>query len=46
MSEALTEMRWTGRTGPFDFRVNPGVFAPTHTSRTIAERSRSGPATP
>lgn len=37
MSEALTEMRWTGRTGPFDFRVNPGVFAPTHTSRTIAE---------
>jgi methylase of polypeptide subunit release factors len=37
MSEALTEMRWTGRTGPFEFRVNPGVFAPTHTSRTIAE---------
>jgi SAM-dependent methyltransferase len=37
MSEAATEIRWTGRTGPFAFRVNPGVFAPTHTSRTIAE---------
>jgi methylase of polypeptide subunit release factors len=37
MSDAQTEIRWTGRTGPFEFRVNPGVFAPTHTSRTIAE---------
>jgi methylase of polypeptide subunit release factors len=43
MSEALTEMRWTGRTGPFEFRVNPGVFAPTHTSRTIAEALEVGP---
>src|SRR4026207_833351 len=37
MSEAISEIRWTGRTGPFVFRVNPGVFAPTHTSKTIAE---------
>ena len=28
---------WKGRTGPFTIEVNPGVFAPTHTSRTIAE---------
>jgi SAM-dependent methyltransferase len=31
------EMEWRGRTGPFTISVNPGVFAPTHTSRTIAE---------
>jgi SAM-dependent methyltransferase len=33
----VSEVEWRGRTGPFIFRVNPGVFAPTHTSRTIAE---------
>ena len=43
MSEAATEIRWTGRTGPFEFRVNPGVFAPTHTSKTIAEALDVGP---
>jgi SAM-dependent methyltransferase len=37
VSQAVTDVRWTGRTGPFSFRVNPDVFAPTHTSRTIAE---------
>jgi len=31
------EMEWKGRTGPFTIFVDPGVFAPTHTSRTIAE---------
>jgi ribosomal protein L11 methyltransferase PrmA len=31
------ELQWKGRTGPFTIEVNPGVFAPTHTSRTIAE---------
>jgi SAM-dependent methyltransferase len=30
-------LQWKGRTGPFTIEVNPGVFAPTHTSRTIAE---------
>jgi SAM-dependent methyltransferase len=30
-------LEWKGRTGPFTIEVNPGVFAPTHTSRTIAE---------
>jgi methylase of polypeptide subunit release factors len=43
MTQATTEIRWTGRTGPFEFRVNPGVFAPTHTSRTIAEALEVGP---
>ncbi len=43
MSQAISEIRWTGRTGPFEFRVNPGVFAPTHTSRTIAEALEVGP---
>lgn len=31
------QMEWKGRTGPFTILVDPGVFAPTHTSRTIAE---------
>src|SRR5918992_252198 len=43
MSEAITEIEWTGRTGPFEFRVNPSVFAPTHTSKTIAEALEVGP---
>ncbi|HLB62914.1 MAG TPA: 50S ribosomal protein L11 methyltransferase [Actinomycetota bacterium] len=34
---ARTELEWRGRTGPFTIAVNPGVFAPTHTSRTIAD---------
>jgi SAM-dependent methyltransferase len=34
---AVHDIEWRGRTGPFTFRVDPGVFAPTHTSRTIAE---------
>jgi SAM-dependent methyltransferase len=38
MAERETnELQWKGRTGPFTIEVNPGVFAPTHTSRTIAE---------
>jgi SAM-dependent methyltransferase len=38
MDEQMTsQVEWKGRTGPFTFRVNPGVFAPTHTSRTLAE---------
>ena len=36
-SEPVNELEWRGRTGPFTIEVNPGVFAPTHTSRTIAE---------
>ncbi|HEY7659126.1 MAG TPA: methyltransferase domain-containing protein [Actinomycetota bacterium] len=30
-------LEWKGRTGPFRILVDPGVFAPTHTSRTLAE---------
>jgi SAM-dependent methyltransferase len=38
MSEITTgTLDWKGRTGPFTIEVNPGVFAPTHTSRTIAD---------
>lgn len=36
-SQTVSELEWKGRTGPFTIRINPGVFAPTHTSRTIAE---------
>jgi SAM-dependent methyltransferase len=37
MTTETNEMQWKGRTGPFTIEVNPDVFAPTHTSRTIAE---------
>jgi protein-L-isoaspartate O-methyltransferase len=30
-------LEWKGRTGPFSILTNPGVFSPTHTSRTLAE---------
>jgi SAM-dependent methyltransferase len=40
---ASTEMEWKGRTGPFTILLNPGVFSPTHTSRTIAEALEIGP---
>lgn len=30
-------MEWKGRTGPFSIAVNPEVFHPTHTSRTLAD---------
>lgn len=35
--EPADVLEWKGRSGPFTIEVNPGVFAPTHTSRTIAE---------
>ena len=38
-----TEMEWKGRTGPFTILLNPGVFSPTHTSRTIADALEIGP---
>ena len=31
------EYIWTGRSGPFDLLLTPDVFAPTHTSREMAE---------
>ena len=40
---AATEMEWKGRTGPFTILLNPGVFSPTHTSRTIADALEIGP---
>lgn len=35
--EIPNALEWKGRAGPFTIELNPGVFAPTHTSRTIAE---------
>ncbi|MGH2673649.1 MAG: 50S ribosomal protein L11 methyltransferase [Actinomycetota bacterium] len=35
--EIAHQLEWKGRTGPFTIEVNPGVFAPSHTSRTLAE---------
>ncbi len=40
---APTELVWKGRTGPFTIALNPGVFSPTHTSRTIADALEIGP---
>jgi SAM-dependent methyltransferase len=33
----IREYLWTGRGGPFDLLLTPDVFAPTHTSREMAE---------
>ncbi len=41
-SEQVNEIEWRGRTGPFTLTVNPGVFAPTYTSRTLAEALEIG----
>ncbi len=43
-SESVSELEWKGRTGPFTILVDPGVFAPTHTSRTIAEALEIDPS--
>jgi methylase of polypeptide subunit release factors len=34
---AMTEIEWKGRAGPFTLALGPGVFSPTHTSRTLAD---------
>jgi SAM-dependent methyltransferase len=43
MSEIPKEVEWKGRTGPFSILLNPGVFSPTHTSRTLADALEIGP---
>jgi SAM-dependent methyltransferase len=43
MSQIPNELEWKGRTGPFSILLNPGVFSPTHTSRTLAEALEIGP---
>ncbi|MBA3690979.1 MAG: 50S ribosomal protein L11 methyltransferase [Actinobacteria bacterium] len=43
MSQTSTQMEWKGRTGPFTVLLNPGVFSPTHTSRTLADALEIGP---
>lgn len=35
-------LEWKGRTGPFSLRLGPGVFHPTHTSRTLADALEVG----
>lgn len=42
MSTAQETLEWKGRTGPFSILVNPGVFSPTHTSRSLAEALEIG----
>src|SRR5437016_13592564 len=39
----LQEFVWTGREGPFELLVSEQVFAPTHTSREVAEGLRVNP---
>jgi SAM-dependent methyltransferase len=36
-ASANNVLQWKGRTGPFTIELDPGVFAPSHTSRTIAD---------
>jgi protein-L-isoaspartate O-methyltransferase len=36
----VMEYQWTGRTGPFGILVSEDVFAPTHTSKEVAEGLR------
>ena len=43
MSQIASQIEWKGRTGPFTILLNPGVFSPTHTSRTLAEALEIGP---
>jgi len=43
MSQIPNEVEWKGRTGPFSIVLNPGVFSPTHTSRTLADALEIGP---
>jgi methylase of polypeptide subunit release factors len=33
----VSEIEWKGRAGPFTLALGPGVFRPTHTSRTLAD---------
>ena len=39
----LQEFVWTGREGPFELLVSEQVFAPTHTSREMAEGLQVNP---
>jgi methylase of polypeptide subunit release factors len=39
----VAEVEWKGRTGPFALQVAPGVFSPTHTSRTLADALEISP---
>jgi tRNA G10 N-methylase Trm11 len=36
-TKATIDYEWKGPTGPFSLALAPGVFAPTHTSRVLAE---------
>ena len=43
MVQSVNEVEWKGRTGPFSILLNPGVFNPTHTSRTLADALEISP---
>jgi tRNA A58 N-methylase Trm61 len=38
----IQEIEWKGRTGPFPLLLTPQVFAPSHTSRMVAEALEVG----
>ena len=37
MSSETVQIEWRGRGGPFPLTLRPGVFSPTHTSKTLAD---------
>jgi SAM-dependent methyltransferase len=39
----LQEIEWKGRSGPFSLLLSPRVFAPSHTSRMVAEALEVAP---
>ena len=43
MGQAVSEVEWRGRTGPFSLTLRPGVFSPTSTSKTLADALEIGP---
>ncbi|MFM8944730.1 MAG: 50S ribosomal protein L11 methyltransferase [Actinomycetota bacterium] len=43
MADDANVLEWKGRTGPFTIGLNPGVFSPTHTSRTLADALEISP---
>jgi methylase of polypeptide subunit release factors len=37
MGTETMQVEWKGRTGPFPLMLGPGVFSPTHTSKSLAD---------
>ncbi len=43
MTSQIEQAEWKGRSGPFPLILGPGVFSPTHTSKTLADAIEIGP---